>query len=47
MKQNNLSIHEALKEQDLSERQRKVVELIKNGANVNVINILKCHFMLL
>ena len=36
--QNKLSIHEALKEQDLSERQRKVVELIKKGANVNECN---------
>ena len=36
--QNKLSIHEALKEQDPSEKHRKVVELIKNGANVNESN---------
>ena len=35
MKQNKLPILEALKEQDPSERQRKVDELIKSGANVN------------
>ena len=36
--QNKLSIHEALKEYEPSERHRKVGELIKNGANVNECN---------